>query len=107
LRRGSHATNKRRSTAHGSDNCRRTRDSRVLYDDWQSKREAAGGSEDSLFFFLFLSLSYPYFRKPKIVRKEYNRFYPSGKLHVVRIVLQIIGLGLAVAAAKQFSYWWR
>ena len=53
------------------------------------------------------SFSYPYFRKPKIVRKEYNRFYPSGKLHVVRIVLQIIGLGLAVAAAKQFSYWWR
>ena len=55
----------------------------------------------------FLSFSYPYFRKPTIVRKEYKRFYPSGQLHVVRIVLQIIALVLAVAAAKQFSYWWR
>ncbi len=55
----------------------------------------------------FLSFSYPYFRKPKIVRKQYNRFYPNGQLHVVRIILQIVALGLAVAAAKQFSYWWR
>jgi hypothetical protein len=55
----------------------------------------------------FLSFSYSYFRKPTVVRREYKRFYPSGQLHVVRIVLQIIALGLAVAAAKQFSYWWR
>jgi hypothetical protein len=55
----------------------------------------------------FLSFSYPYFRKPTIVRKEYKRFYPNGQLHVVRIVLQIIALGFAVAAAKQSNYWWR
>ncbi len=55
----------------------------------------------------FFSFSYPYLRKPAIVRREYKRFYPSGQLHVLRIVLQVIAFGLAVAAAKQFSYWWR
>jgi hypothetical protein len=55
----------------------------------------------------FLSFSYSYFQKPTVVRREYKRFYPSGRLHVVRIVLQIIALVLAVAAAKQFSYLWR
>jgi hypothetical protein len=55
----------------------------------------------------FLSFSYPYFQKPIIVFREYKRFYPNGRLHVVRIVLQIIALVLAIAAAKQFSYLWR
>lgn len=55
----------------------------------------------------FFSFSYPYFRKPAIVRKEYKRFYPRGQLHVVYVLLGIIALGLAIAAAKQFSYWWR
>jgi hypothetical protein len=55
----------------------------------------------------FFTLSYSYLSKPTIVRREYKRFYPSGKLHIVRIVLQVIAFALAVVAAKQFSYWWR
>lgn len=53
------------------------------------------------------SFSYPYFRKPTIIRREYKRFYPKGQLHVLRVVLEFIALGLAIAAAKQISYWWR
>lgn len=54
----------------------------------------------------FFDFSYPYFRKPTIVRKEYKRLYPTGRLHILRIALQVVALVLAVASAKQFSGWW-
>jgi hypothetical protein len=52
------------------------------------------------------TVSYPYVRKPTIVRTEYKRLYPHGRLPLLRIGLELAAFALAVAAAEQFSQWW-
>ena len=52
----------------------------------------------------FFSFSYPYFSKAATIKREYKRFYPNGRLHALRIALNLLGFILMLVGAVRLGH---